>query len=91
MHRVIWAGPALDDVDRIEDYLDGLDPRLAGRIVDDVMDVAEKLTLFPARGSLIEPGVRSIRIPRSPYRLVYRVDDGNVQILRIRHEREDWR
>jgi plasmid stabilization system protein ParE len=34
--------------------------------------------------------VRRKKIARSPYAVLYRVEEDRVFILRIRHDREDW-
>ncbi|WP_315759856.1 type II toxin-antitoxin system RelE/ParE family toxin [Sphingomonas sp. Y38-1Y] len=89
--RVIWAPAARQDLGRIDDYLADRDAefaRVAGRAA---LTAAEFLSVNPFAGSPIARTRRKWRVNGSPYLLVYRIRADIVEILRIRHEREDWR
>ncbi|KQM91472.1 hypothetical protein ASE70_15425 [Sphingomonas sp. Leaf22] len=45
---------------------------------------------FPGIGRAISGGSRLLRVQGTPYLLFYRMLPDRVEILRIRHDREDW-
>ena len=65
MARVIWADPALWDLDAIADYIALDKPDAARRRVRDVMARVGRLQKFPRMGS-VPP-----EIPDLPYRQLY--------------------
>jgi toxin ParE1/3/4 len=56
-----------------------------------IRDATTLLESFPAAGPALDRIARSLRVRRTPYVLIYRVDRTAVTLLRIRHTREDWR
>jgi toxin ParE1/3/4 len=83
--RAVWTGPAAADLERIALFLLGESPLRAGRIVDRIVDRAESLAEFPNRGRT-PPELRSMgdhswrEMQESPWRIIYRVGAGVVQI-----------
>jgi len=51
---------------------------------------ADILDRFPGVGSLMDDTSRRLRVRGTPYLLFYRIISDQVEILRIRHDREDW-
>jgi plasmid stabilization system protein ParE len=49
-----------------------------------------RLQDFPRMAPVATELVRRKKIARSPYAVLYRVEEDRVFILRIRHDREDW-
>lgn len=84
MRRVIWTEPAQADVIRIRRYIARFRPRAAQRMADDLYAAAEALGENPDRGKPAKRGRRELLVIR-PYRIVYRVADKAVFILRVRH------
>jgi len=64
MGRLIWAEPALNDLDAIAEYIAIDKPEAARRYVQRVFEAVERLTRFPRSGS-IPP-----EIPHLPYRQI---------------------
>ena len=96
MARLIWAEPALADLDEIAEYIALDDSRAAARRVNKVFDRVERLERFPNSGKrpgeLIDTPYREVVVP--PCRIFYRVDHELVYILYImRSERllRAWR
>lgn len=60
----------------------------AGRLIDRIVEAAERLTEFPHLGKQSEndPDIRELQVPTLPYLLPYRVAHGRVEILRVFHE-----
>jgi toxin ParE1/3/4 len=66
-------------------------PKNAVILLNRVLDAAESLSDLSARGSAIpemgEPSIRQL-LPQ-PYRLIYRVEEDQVTILAVLHQRSD--
>ena len=91
--RLDWASSSLADLDKIDHWLL---VNASGVIAVDTLLAIERragfLADFPFGGPAIpDTGLRSLRVSRTPYILIYRVDVDRVEILRVRHERENWR
>jgi toxin ParE1/3/4 len=85
--KVIITQAALNDLEEIVDYISRDDPRAAQRVATDLLNRAESLSEMPRRGKTMRarPGVR--RLVRSPYLIVYRIDETAraVNVLRFWH------
>jgi len=55
-----------------------------------LLNRARSLMEYPRRGPRLGAEARSMSVAETPCVLVYRVIDDGVQILRIRHNRDDW-
>ncbi len=84
MRRVVWTEPAQADVIRIRRYIAQFRPRAAQRMAEDLYAAADGLGEYPERGKPTRRGWRELLVIR-PYRIVYRVSDDAVFILRVRH------
>ena len=85
MAEVIWAEPALNDLDAIADYiaLDNLEA--ACRLVQKIFEHVDHLQSHPRLGSKPEElkGWRYRQIIEPPCRIFYREDSGRVLILHV--------
>ena len=85
MAQVIWAEPALHDLDAIADYiaLDNLEA--ARRLVRKVFEHVDHLANRPKLGAKPEElkGWRYRQIVEPPCRIFYREDSGRVLILHV--------
>lgn len=75
-----------DDLDEIGDYVAGnAGRRVALRVTDRILDLADGLTLFPHRHEaipLLPEDPRIIRrLPYQTYMIIYRVDDKTEEIV----------
>lgn len=84
MRPVVWTEPAQADVIRIRRYIARFRPRAAQRMAEDLYAAAEALGENPERGKPAKRGRRELLVIR-PYRIIYRVADAAVFILRVRH------
>jgi toxin ParE1/3/4 len=92
MKALFWTPPAEADLYAIDDYWWPIDPETADRIAGRIEEAAHFLRSLPQGGSLIEQGdIRKWRASSTPYLLIYRVRGETVEILRIHHDRQDWR
>lgn len=92
MPELIWSAPARRDLQEINAWLrEHRSPELAVRRLTAFRDRADFLTRFPHAGRPGGDGLRVLKVYDTPYLLVYQVAERTVEIVRIRHEREDWR
>ncbi len=85
MARVIWAEPALLDLDAIVDYIALDKPDAAQGLVREVFSRVERLSRFPKMGS-IPPEIpdlpyRQLHIP--PCRVFYRIKRDIVYVVHV--------
>lgn len=91
MRQLRWAPQSRRDIRRIELWLDQIDPRIAGRITDEIENKVEQLIDFPFLGPPVGSGrYRKLAVTRFDYIVLYRVEAGTVEIARVRHAHEDW-
>ena len=85
MARLIWAAPALADLDEIAEYI-ALDDRTAAtRYVRKVFDAGDRLKQFPNSGRRPEelPDSRYREVVVPPCRVFYRAEAESVYILHV--------
>ncbi|MCH7684699.1 MAG: type II toxin-antitoxin system RelE/ParE family toxin [Gemmatimonadetes bacterium] len=87
--RVVWSPLALDRAAEAAKYIARDGPEVAAAWVDGLFDVVGKLVQFPRRGRVVpEVGRPEIReLLYKGYRVVYRVDQKQVLVLTVRHQR----
>ena len=85
MAEVIWAEPALNDLDAIADYIALDNPEAARRLVQKIFEHVDQLERHPRLG--LQPqelkGWRFRQIVEPPCRIFYREDAGRVLILHV--------
>lgn len=92
MKRLRWSNLALDDLRQLRDYLLARDPGAARRVVEIIRDRSKLLKQHPMAGPPLDiADTRKLSVGRYPYRLIYRVNNDEVTILRVYHATEDWR
>lgn len=91
MTPVLWTIPARRDIDRIAATLAEIDPAVAHATIIAIRASSWRLREFPLSAPASgQAGLRKLSVIGAPYLLLYRVRDESVQILRVRHAREDW-
>jgi toxin ParE1/3/4 len=91
MARIKWTGPALNDLDKIAEYIALDKPGAARRLVRSVFGATQHLKKFPESGrhpsELHETRYRELIV--GPCRVSYRTEKSRVYILDVmRCERE---
>jgi len=91
--RVRWTTDAVDDLERICDYIAESRPESARRVAQSVLERISELQSFPRIGRLgrVE-GTREIAFPPLPYVAVYEILDAQdeVRVLRVLHGAQQW-
>ena len=85
MGEVIWAEPALNDLDAIADYIALDNPDAARRLVQKIFEHVDHLERHPRFGSKPQElkGWRYRQIVEPPCRIFYREESGRVLILHV--------
>lgn len=89
--NVRWHRRALEDLDRLHDFLLARDADAAGRALEAVLAGAEKLGRHPRMGRLLPDGQRRewpVEFGAGAYVLRYRLAGDAVLIIRVWHSRE---
>ena len=84
MARVTWSRRALANLNAIFVYLYNANPDAAAAVFLNLRDAAASLDLMPDRGRPVGGHRRELTHVR-PYVIRYRVKEGRVEILEIRH------
>ncbi|WP_409013035.1 type II toxin-antitoxin system RelE/ParE family toxin [Brevundimonas sp.] len=84
MPRVIWTLGARQHVEHIRKYISQLSPLAARRFALLLVTTGESLSAYPMRGRPVSSGIRDLAIV-APYLIQYRLQNGVVEILTIRH------
>jgi toxin ParE1/3/4 len=83
MVQVVWAQPALDDLQEIHHYIARDSAQYAQRMVEQIIEAAGLLKQFPQLGEVLhelpESGYRQ-RIVK-PYRLIYREESARPRVV----------
>ena len=93
--EVLLTEGAEQDLESIHDYISEFDHVTnANYVLDELMGVVERLSKFPERGSypreLVSLGIKEYRQAFfKPYRVIYRITDGQVIIYLIADGRRD--
>ena len=91
MPALKWTQPAIDDLWAIDAWLvENASGEIALATLASIRFRASFLENFPHGGRPIEDGIRMLRVIDTPHLILYRIVADAVEILRIRHEREDW-
>ncbi len=86
MHAVSFAETAVRDLEELQLWYTAQGAADVGaRLVSDVMERVEQLARFPQSGRVVpEFGVPWLReLILAPFRIVYRLDDARVRIVRV--------
>ncbi|NHZ48052.1 type II toxin-antitoxin system RelE/ParE family toxin [Nitratidesulfovibrio liaohensis] len=89
--QVRWLRKSLRDLKDIATFIAKDDPETARNVASRIWEAARSLAVAPERGRVGRLfGTRELVLPGLPYFLAYRVRDGEVQILRVIHQRRQW-
>ncbi len=85
MAEIIWADPAIQDLDAIADYVALDKPEAARRLVQRVLAAVERLQKFPRMGSVPRElrGLPYRQLIVSPCRVFYRIEKDIVYIVHV--------
>jgi plasmid stabilization system protein ParE len=89
--EIRWATKALDDIERLYDFLAAVNKSAAAQAVQALVAAPARLRENPRVGERLEGfephEVRRIFVGR--YEIRYQIQDDNIYVLRLWHTRED--
>lgn len=89
--RVRFTRDAVGDRERLEQFLAEQNSSAAERAMDVIADAVRQLSAYPRSGVDLGNGFYRlvVRFGTAGYELRYRLDDGDVIVVRVFHTRED--
>ena len=90
MPRLIWSPESLDDLRNIAAWLAPRDARAGLAALRAIRAAADRLTDYPRIGRAIDEPFRVLGVRTTPYLIIYRLHGDAIDIIRVRHRREDW-
>jgi toxin ParE1/3/4 len=89
--KVEWSALAMEDRDRIFDYIESESPKAAIQVDIRIEEQVDQLVQFPELGRLGRiDDTRELVISQTSYVLPYRVYGNVVRILRVLHCAQQW-
>jgi plasmid stabilization system protein ParE len=85
MAQIVWAEPALQDLDAIADFIALDDPEAAKRLVRKAFETVDRLIKFPASGTRPKElnGTPYRRLVVKPLLLYYRIDGSKIHVVHV--------
>lgn len=85
MAQVVWAQPALAELDRIADFIALDNPNAAARLVQKVFQGLDQLARHPESGPRVIGlgGTRYRQLSVPPCRVIYRVERATVLVVYV--------
>jgi toxin ParE1/3/4 len=86
-HQVVWSPTALEDVEAIAAYISRDSTAYAASVVKKLLDSTRGLQKYPYAGRVVPEFDDSIirEVFVYSYRVIYRVESGNVTIAAVIH------
>lgn len=89
--RIRWTEPALDDLEKIGDYIARHDPGAAARMVDTIFSQVDRLETFPKLGRPGRvSGTRELVVTTTPFIVPYRLKADQIELLAVLHGARRW-
>jgi len=93
MAEIIWSEPALEDLEKIAEYIALSNPVAASELVQRIFEVVDRLIEFPESGR--EPleleGFNYREVVVNPFRVFYRIEDEIIYIVHVFRQEQDVR
>ncbi len=89
---VHWTDLAVENLADIHEYVSRTSPGYATSIIDRLIRRSEQIGTFPQSGRIVpeftNPQLREVF--EEPYRIVYRVKEGQIDVLAVVHGSRAW-
>jgi len=87
-----WTKPAVEDLRKICDFTqERFGPAQGRKTALALYDAAESLNRFPMRGRVGRKlRTRELVVTGYPFLIIYRVQKGTVEVLRLLHGAQNW-
>lgn len=93
MAKVIWSPSSLEDIDFIAAYISRDSVYHASLFIDRLFEVTDRLKNHPLSGRIIpEMSNKNCReIIYGAYRIMYRIEKGNIWVTGVIHGAQNWK
>lgn len=85
--KLRWSGDALRDLADIHDHVSADAPGQADKLVEELIECAERLEIFPKSGRSVpeyhDPAIREVI--KGPYRIIYRIKPTDIDVVTVFH------
>ena len=89
--NIVWSHQALDDLERLRAFIAKDSPKGARRSSLAIVALVETLPDNPHIGRPGRvPGTRELVVPNTPFVVPYRVQNEELQVLRVYHGARRW-
>ena len=89
--KIVWTRRAVLNLHHVREYIRRDNPAAAAKVGARIETVAQVLARHPESGRIGEvAGTRELILAGLPYLIVYRLEGGTVQILRVLHDKQKW-
>lgn len=92
MMEIVWLPRALENLQEIKEYIRRDNPRSAEKVATKIIKTISLIKQHPHLGkpSLID-GFREIKVADLPFVIPYKVVDNQIIIVRVFHEKIDFK
>jgi len=91
MTKAVWTRPAQDDFAALDDEFSQLGADYAQRVGRAALAAGRFLAEHPGAGPVLDGTIRKWSVRHTDYVILYRQVADGVEILRLHHNRRDWR
>jgi toxin ParE1/3/4 len=89
--KIVWTRRAVLNLHHVREFIRLDNATAAAKVGARIETAAQGLACYPESGRAGEvPGTRELILPGLPYLIVYRLQGGRVEILRVLHGRQKW-
>lgn len=89
--KLRWTQIALTEFEDAHDHIAKDNPTAAQVVAQRILEATDKVLEYPHIGRVGEDeDTREWHVQRTPYLLVYQVQDDAIEILRVYHNKRDW-
>lgn len=89
-----WQAEAVEEVDAIAAFYQGIQPGLEQRFLEVMEDALRRIGRRLQMYQTIEKDIRRCKLPRFPYGIIFRVKPEHLEIIAVMHLRRQpgyWR
>lgn len=90
MTQLKWSHLARRDLDSIQQYMLQEMPEYWLRFIEQTEAATRFLLATPGAGTMLRGGIHKWRLGRTRYLIFYRIDGGDLRVLRVVHDKRDW-
>jgi plasmid stabilization system protein ParE len=87
MKSVLVSQGARQDLKELADWYEAAEPGLARQFRQAFEQAMQRMTRYPAAGTLWAHGARWLRLPQFPVKPIYRETPNALQVLAVAHNR----